>query len=176
MATTLTTTHPLSIFYTKALSAATLGPILGSATWASVAVMPSIIDAPLSIHAKLSVFDGLIVCVNAILPPVCAIAAFGLAYLSYYYYTLPTSAPLVMVCESGMWYGIATVVMMACAALQMVIVPKNDEMQEIVRKGKGKEDDGREGNERVGELLRWNWARVGLSAVAFGIGIVELAM
>jgi hypothetical protein len=49
-------------------------------------------------------------------------------------------------------------------------------MQEIVRSGKRREDDGKEGNERVGELLRWNWARVGLIAVAFGIGIVELAM
>lgn len=44
---------------------------------------------------------------------------------------------------------------------------KNDETQEIVRKGQGKEDDGKEGNEKVGELLRWNWARVGLSAAAF---------
>jgi hypothetical protein len=176
MATTLTTTHPPSIFYTKALSTATLGLVLGSATWASVAVMPSIIDAPLSTHAKLSVFDGLIVRANAILPPVFATAASGLAYLSYYCYTLPTSASLVTARESGMRYGIATAAMMACAALQMVIVPKNDEMQEIVRKGKGKEDDGKEGNERVGELLRWNWARVGLSAVAFGIGIVELAV
>ncbi len=66
--------------------------------------------------------------------------------------------------------------MVACVGLQVVIVPKNDEMQEIVRSEKGKEDDGREGNERVGELLGWNWARVGLSAVASGIAIVEMGM
>ena len=77
-----------------------------------------------------------------------------------------------------MRYGIATAAVVACAGLQVVIVPKNEAMQEMVRSGEGKwkEDDGAEGNERVGQLLRWNWARVGLSAVAFGIGIVELAM
>lgn len=176
MATSLTSTHPPSVFYTKALSTATLGLILGSTTWASVAVMPSIIAAPLSTHSKLSVFDGLIVRGNAVLPPVLITAASGLAYLSYYYSTLPTSASLVTSRESGMRYGIATAAVVACVGLQVVIVPKNDKMQEIVRKGKGMEDDGTEGNERVGELLRWNWARVALSAVAFGIGIVELAM
>lgn len=66
--------------------------------------------------------------------------------------------------------------MVACAGLQVVIVPKNDEMQAIVRRQGGKDDGGKEGNERVGELLRWNWARVALSAVAFGISIVELTM
>ena len=75
-----------------------------------------------------------------------------------------------------MRYGIATAAVLACIGLQVVIVPKNDKMQEIVRKGGGEEDDGAEGNERVGELLRWNWARVALSALAFGIGIVELAI
>jgi Domain of unknown function (DUF1772) len=176
MATIPTTSQPPSIYYTKALSTATLGLILGSTTWASAAVMPSIIDAPLSTHSKLSVFDGLINRANAILPPVFITAASGLAYLSYYYYTLPTSASLVTARESGMRYGIATAAVVACVGLQVVIVPKNDQMQEIVRSGKGKDDDGKEGNERVGELLRWNWARVGLSALAFGIGIVELAM
>ena len=74
-----------------------------------------------------------------------------------------------------MRYGIATAAVVACLGLQVVIVPKNDKMQEIVRNGGWMEDDGTEGNERVGELLRWNWARVALSAVAFGIGIAELA-
>jgi hypothetical protein len=137
--------------------------------------MPSIIFAPLSTHTKLSVFDGLIVRANAILPPVFITAASGLAYLSYYYSALPTSAALVTARESGMRYGIATAAVVACVGLQVVIVPKNDRMQEIVRKGEGKEDDGKEGNERGGELLRWNWARVGLIAAAFWIGIVELA-
>lgn len=172
----LTSSPSPSIFYTKALSTATLGLILGSTTWASVAVMPSIISAPLSTYSKLSVFDGLIVRANKILPPVFLTTASSLCYLAYYYSTLPTSNTLVTARESGLRYTIATGMMVACVGLQVVIVPKNDEMQEIVRSEKGKEDDGREGNERVGELLGWNWARVGLSAVAFGIAIVEMGM
>jgi hypothetical protein len=39
-------------------------------------------------------------------------------------------------------------------------VPKNDKIQEIVTE-QGKEDNGKEGNEKLVELLRWNWARVG---------------
>jgi hypothetical protein len=113
MATTLTTTQPPSIFYTKAVSTATRGLILGSTTWASAAVMPSIIDAPLSTHSKLSVFNGLIDRANAILPPVFITAASGLAYLSYHDYTLPTSASLVTARESGMRYGIATAAVVA---------------------------------------------------------------
>jgi len=177
MASSLHPSPPPSIFYTKALSTATLGLILGSTTWASVAVMPSLIAAPISTYSKLSVFDGLISRANKILPPVFLTSAASLGYLAYYYSTLPTStSSLVTARESGNRYLVATAVMVACAGLQVVIVPKNDEMQAIVRRKGGKDDDGKEGNERVGELLRWNWARVGLSAVAFGLSIVELAM
>lgn len=172
----LTQSPPPSIFYTKALSTATLGLILGSTTWASVAVMPSIIAAPMSTYSKLAVFDGLIVRANKILPPVFITTASSLGYLAYYYSTLPTSNTLVAARESGLRYTIATGMMVACVGLQVIIVPKNDKMQEIVKNDEGRNDDGKEGNERVGELLMWNWARVGLSAVAFGIAIVELAM
>lgn len=53
-------------------------------------------------------------------------------------------------------------------------MPKNTQMQEIVARGGGKGDQGEEGNRRIGELLGCNWVRVLLSAVAFGVGLVEL--
>jgi hypothetical protein len=41
----------------------------------------------------------------------------------------------------------------------LLTVSRNDEIQEIVRKGQAKEDDEKEGNEKMGELLRWDWPR-----------------
>ena len=137
--------------------------------------MPSIIAAPISTYAKLAVFDGLISRANKILPAVFLPTAASLAFLAYYFSFLPVSNTLVSARESGIRYCVATGAMVACVGLQAVILPKNDKMQEIVKEQRGMNDDGKEGNERVGELLLWNWARVGLSAVAFWIGIAELA-
>ena len=159
-------TSPLDlVFAAKVASTATCGLVLGSTTWASLAVMPSLIAAPISTNAKLSVFDGLIVRANRLLPPVIITAASSLAYLTYA--SPPTSA-------ARRSFLVATLAMMGSLGLQAVVVPKNNAMQDIVREGRGRDDSGADGNRRVEELRTLNTARFLLSAAAFGLGLLEL--
>lgn len=64
-------------------------------------------------------------------------------------------------------YPVSILAMVMSLALQTKIVPKNTEMQQILLKGERKEDDGAEGNRRLGEFSRKSWARVALSFTAF---------
>ena len=57
-------------------------------------------------------------------------------------------------------FGAGVLGMVACVVIQGFVKGKNAAMVEIVEKGEAKEDDGREGNERIGELWRWNLGRV----------------
>lgn len=166
MSTSLIMSEPHStlIPYTKLLFAASTGLFLGSTTWASVAVMPSLLAAPLSTHAKLSVFAGLIRRAGAILPPIFVSTVGCVAYLSY-------AAPLQ---SSRRAYTFAGAAMAGSAALQAVVLPRNKAMLEVVQQGRGKVDHGEEADWRIGELLKLNWIRVILGGVAFGLGLVEL--
>lgn len=147
------------------LSVTSCALFFGSTTWASIAVMPSLIAAPISTHAKLSVFKGLIVRANAILPPVFGITLSSLVYLALYSPSL----------ASRRNYMIAVGAMLTSFGLQIPVLPRNKAMVQVVDDGRGKDDDGREGNRRIGELLMLNWGRVVLGGIAFGIGLLEIA-
>jgi len=155
---------PIVVRTAQILSTTTSALILGSTTWASVAVMPSLIAAPVSTYDKLSVFKGLILRANSILPPIFLTAISSLGYLAY----TATVAP------SRRNYLIGAGALVTALALQIPVLPRNRAMLQVVERGEGKEDDGRKGNWMIGELLRLNWGRVVLSAVAFGIGVFEL--
>lgn len=156
--------RPAIIRTAQLLSTTSAALILGSTTWASVAVMPSLIAAPISTYAKLSVFKGLILRANSVLPPVFLTAISSLGYLAY----TATVAPS----RRNYLFGAGAIT--AALALQIPVLPRNHAMLKVVERGEGKEDDGAEGNWRIGELLQLNWGRVVLSAVAFGIGVFEL--
>jgi hypothetical protein len=113
--------------------------------------MPSLIAAPISTYSILSVFDDLIVRSNKILPPVFILAGSSLGYLTYHTWEKGVNGG---VRRSGWIYPAA---MGASLALQTVIVPRNTQMEESVRKGEGKGDQGEERNRRIGELLGLNW-------------------
>ncbi|TKA81624.1 hypothetical protein B0A49_01258 [Cryomyces minteri] len=147
------------------LSMTSCALFFGSTTWASVAVMPSLIAAPISTYAKLAVFKGLILRANAILPPVFGVTLSSLAYLALY-------SPLP---ESRRNYLVAVGALLTSFGLQIPVLPRNKAMVKVVDEGRGQNDDGREGNERIRELLMLNWGRVVLGGVAFGIGLLEIA-
>lgn len=153
--------HKLALY----TSTTTCAFILGSTTWASFAVMPSLIAAPISTYAKLSVFRGLIIRANSILPPIFILASSSLGYLTYHARD-----------SHRMRFGLGLGAMVASLALQGVIVPKNAVMVRIVEEGRGKDDEGVEceGNRRIGELWWLNLVRVVCGGVAFGVSLVEL--
>lgn len=70
----------------------------------------------------------------------------------------------------------AMAAVLAALGLQVKVLPLNKAMVEVVDQGRGKEDQGEEGNRRIGELLVLNWGRVVLSAVAFGLSLWELGV
>ncbi len=151
---------------TQLLTTTSLALLLGSTTWASVAVMPSLIAAPISTYAKLSVFRGLIIRANSILPPVFIATVAGLGYLANTAFSGGARGN----------YAMAMAAVLAALGLQVKVLPLNKAMVEVVDQGRGKEDQGEEGNRRIGELLVLNWGRVALSAVAFGLSLWELGV
>lgn len=140
----------------RSFSTVSCGLLLGSTAWAGLAVMPSIIAAQCSTHAKLAVFDGLITRAGVVLPPVFLGSITSLAYLSYYSLGPARTA-----------YLVAAGSLLGALGLQVVIVPKNKEMQHKLTRGEAsKEDSGSEGGRLIGEILYWNWGRVVLSAIS----------
>ena len=156
------TTEPQSIHLVQLCSTVTLGLLFGSTGLASFAVVPSLIAAPISTWAKLSVFNGLIVRANKTMPPIFLAAGGFMGYLTYQAYR---STGVIVGLRN--LYPVSILAMVMSLALQTKIVPKNTEMQQILLKGEGKEDDGAEGNRRLGEFSRKSWARVALSFTAF---------
>ena len=65
--------------------------------------------------------------------------------------------------------------MMARFAMPTVVLPKNNVMQDIVRRGEGKGDDGTEVNKSIGELNVLNCIRVVADGVTFGVSLVEMS-
>jgi hypothetical protein len=59
-------------------------------------------------------------------------------------------------------------------ALQTKIVPKSTEMQQIILRGEGKDDDGAEGNRRLREFSGKSWTRVALSFTAFLCALIGM--
>jgi hypothetical protein len=169
-------TKTLGLHLAQLTSTTTLALILGSTTWTSLSVIPSIIAAPLSTHNKLSVFDGLINRGNAVLRPVFILAGSSLGYLTCQTSKI-TGTFFSFGNENGTGrnlYGVGLLAMIASLALQSVVVPKNNAIQAMVRWGEGKDDTGEEGNTRIGELNGLNWIRVILSGIAFGVSVVEM--
>ncbi|CCG85173.1 protein of unknown function [Taphrina deformans PYCC 5710] len=146
-----------SLLIARSFSTVSCGLLLGSTAWAGLAVMPSLIAAQTTSHAKLSVFNGLIEKAGIILPPVFLGTVASLGYLSYS-----------TVGETRTSYAVAAASLVLALGLQVVIVPKNKEMQRQLQTGEASKEDGTEGSRLIGEILYWNWGRVILSAVAFG--------
>jgi hypothetical protein len=156
------TTEPQSILLVQLCSAVTLGLLFGSTGLASFAVVPSLIAAPISTWAKLSVFNGLIIRANKTMPPIFLTAGGSMGYLAYQAYR---STGVVFGARN--LYAVGVLAMVVSLALQTKIVPKNTEMQQIILRGEGKEDDGAEGNRRLGDFSGKSWTRVALSLTAF---------
>lgn len=164
---TTTTGHVLGLRpyrLAQLFSATSLAFFFGASGYSSISVMPSLIDAPLSTHQKLSFFKHMILRGNAIIPPALLSAIASLAYLAY-------SAPLH---TSRQAHLLALGALVATLGLQVPILPKNKAMVEIADRGKGKGDDGSEANWRIAELSRWNLGRVALSGIAFVITAWEM--
>lgn len=71
-------------------------------------------------------------------------------------------------------FGLGLASMIGSLLLQIIIVPKNKAMLDIVEKGEGKDDErGVEGNQRIGELWQLNLVRVVCAAVAFVVSVAE---
>lgn len=143
----------------RSFSTVTCGLLLGSTAWAGAAVMPSLIAADISSASKLSVFDGLIVKAGLILPPILLSTIGSLGYLAYH-----------SVGEARLAYAVATGSLLAVMGLQVVVVPKNKHMQDILRTKEAEKEsvNGAVADDLIGEILYWNWARVALSAIALG--------
>lgn len=118
----------------------------------------SITAAPLSTHSKLSIFDGLIECGNAALPPVFILAGSSLDYLACQTSKIIENwFSLGIENSSGRnlhWVG--AVEMPVILASHTTAVPTNNGMQAMVRRGEGRDDAGEEGNKRIGKLIRLN--------------------
>ncbi|KAF2086386.1 hypothetical protein K490DRAFT_66941 [Saccharata proteae CBS 121410] len=149
---------------TQLFSTTTLALLFGSTTWASLAVMPSLIDAPLSTHAKLSVFKGLILRANAILAPAFLTTIAGLSFLAH-----GTSLS-----ASRRNHLVALGAMVGALGLQVPILPRNAEMVRVVDEGRGRDDDGSEADWRIGELWKFNLGRVVLTGMAFLVEVWEM--
>ncbi|GME25112.1 hypothetical protein GTA08_BOTSDO11418 [Neofusicoccum parvum] len=145
-------------------STLSLGFFFGGAAYSSISVMPSLVDAPLSTHAKLSFFKNMILRANRFVPPVLLSAVASLAYLVY-------SAPLP---SSRRSHIVALGAVLGTLALQVPILPRNRAMVVIADNGEGKDDDGREANWRIRELWKFNLGRVLMSGVAFVVTAYEM--
>ena len=143
--------------FARSFSTVTCGLLLGSTAWAGLAVMPSIIKADTTSHAKMAVFNGLIDAAGLILPPVFLTAIASLGYLSYY-----------SVGDVRVAYGVAAGSLVAALGLQAVILPINRNIQETLQSKKHEMDDGQQGGQMISQVLFWNIGRVVFSAIAFG--------
>ncbi len=166
-------------YYAHILATTASGLLVGSSAWTSFGVMPSIIAAQTSSHAKLSIFDGLIKRTNTVIPAVTAVAASAFSYLAYYSASPTAGSSLTPGANAA--YGIArrnltigAASLFAALGLQVLILPLNNEVSEMVENGQGKEDNGEEANKRIEQVWVLYAGRVALSAIAFGVGLTEL--
>lgn len=137
-------TEPQGLRLVQLCSTVTLGLLFGSTGLASFAVVPSLIAAPISTWTKLSVFNGLIVRANKTMPPIFLTAGVSMEYLSYQAYKISG-----VVVGARNLYPVGVLAMGISLALQTKIVPKNTEVQQVIQRGEGKDDDGSEGNRRL---------------------------
>ena len=81
------------------------------------------------------------------MPPIFLMAGGSTGYLSYQ--GCNTSGVVV---GAGDLYPVGVLAMVISLALQTNFVSKNTEMQQVIQRGEGKDDDGSEGNRRLGEF------------------------
>ncbi|KAF2138104.1 uncharacterized protein K452DRAFT_291150 [Aplosporella prunicola CBS 121167] len=143
---------------TQLFSLSALALLAGSTAWSTLAVLPSLVVAPMSSHAKLSALKGIVLLSNAALPPTLLGTIASLAFLALRGSLAHRSNHLIAL-------GAAA----AALALQIPLRPRLRAIVEIVDRGQKRKDDGRDANWRIKEVWRYGVVRMVLCAVAFGV-------